>query len=128
MSGFIPLGKHTSALCAITYDVVFNKVVREIPGSLYATDQLAADDGSGEVSPPSHSLDINQPAEGRYRLRIYPNQKQTKFDMRINLFRRDNSSAPTVEFSGTVAAKSAEDYEFDLSTAPGAKVLVERSK
>jgi hypothetical protein len=94
----------------------------KLPKGLRPTTLTAA------VQPTSYPLDIYHPLERSYRLRIYPHGQHSKFDLTVNLVRQDNSSAPQVQLFGTIPRKSAAVYEFNLSTAAGAKLAITPSK
>lgn len=110
------------------FDRISKTVVQSIPRSSYATEGLAADDDSGRAEPPSYSLDIYQPSQGTYHLKIFGGEKRNKFGATISVVLQDGAMPPGVRLVGSISSKSTEDYEFKLSTSPGSKLVVTQTK
>ncbi|MGH9738917.1 MAG: hypothetical protein ACRD4X_10060 [Candidatus Acidiferrales bacterium] len=111
------------------YDPKSKKILKEIPGSAYYQDALLAYD-SGRVDPnTTQTLNVQQPAAGKYRLIVSRGSAADgeEYEIRIHLYGANGSDARDVRIAGTSRRGETATYELLLRPGPGNAIVVQDS-
>jgi hypothetical protein len=91
----------------------------EIPQSSYARDSIDPDDDSGELNPGLASfININQPAQGVYRLDVIGEDPRL-FEVSFDVVLQNDTPQPRKKIRGIVEPGSVSSFEINLVTEPG---------
>jgi hypothetical protein len=106
------------------FDSATQQILEEIPNSAYYRDSIADDDTEGPDIAFDHSINISQPAPGKYRV-IVSGGKQGEYELLVNSFTEDGNAQLPFSASGIASIGSTSQYEIQFTPTPPPILLAE---